>query len=114
MYSHICRSSQCAIPHLTTTMAPHTHCPAAHGIILYNAQCPLTARMALCASPRVLLLRCATIILFSLRTPLGMLLWGATIAVGLSLPKLGPQYFGAPSREPRTAFNYGGGRFDAD
>ena len=59
---------------------------------------------------------CAAIILFTIRTPLGMLLWASTIALGLSLPRIGRRCFGAPSRENRTPFHHGlngAGRFHA-
>lgn len=54
---------------------------------------------------------CLTIIAFSLRTPLGMLLWACAIACGLMLPRFGPRAFGKPA--PPSPNGFGAGRFDA-
>lgn len=67
--------------------------------------------LALVYLPQIVM--CATIILFSLRTFTGVLLWVGTIGAGLLLPRLGHRCFGAPSRESRP-YNFGAGRFDAE
>ena len=70
-------------------------------------------RMWLCLVYAPQITMCAGIILFSLRTGLGVLLWASTIGAGLLLPRFGRRFFGLPSRELR-AHHRGGGRFDAD
>ena len=52
---------------------------------------------------------CLVIVLYSLRTPSGALLWTAAIGIGLALPRVGRRWFGAPTR---TASFAGAGRFD--
>ena len=57
---------------------------------------------------------CVAIILFSLRTPLGALLWAATVLAGLGLPRVARRFFAPPSREPRSPYSYSARRFDDD